>query len=1056
MKALLFFILPCLAIADCTSPAGITGQLQWITATGNVEWCDGANWVDPIVTPGTSCVGETQGLVKYDSGDLRFCDGSFWQSMKGLTMDSCIGVAAGTFQWDSARFAMKYCDGVSWYAMFDSTEPNITTLGVNSGSSITTSNNVLMNLAANVSDGVSKITHFCLKYSTTATAPTAPAATNSCWVPVNYPSPGIQPANSISFSGYYFSIGFSPSTYYIYAWVKSGVDQISEVTNSGAGTLGTDYTSIIFEPGQAPILSNVFATNSDSPSIPPIASDLVIPEDDHVYIKWHVTDDDPLPADTIDIYYTTNEVDFFLIQSGLPNSAGSGCTVDGVSSTGCYKWVGGSPTSGYFSLRIKATDATEYSSVLSAEPNNMGLFKMLAGTTDPGLGSSAVNAVLFTNQSSAPYLTGSGSFVVRDNGMMILSDDRGLMMVDPSDGNYKLLMPYTGVRTDGALASATLVARPIKIALDYQDRLLIYDNNRIRRLDFTTGQVTSLIGGGGSVSSGVLATDFSLSPTIAGSSATLFTPLPNGDLWFQTYPDFHVSSRSAGTKIRIYKASDQRVYTLVPTGTGSLEDAAFDPSGYELRNFGIAFNPITSAVTHVRSRAIIPTPGGYNPRSTSYDPVTGVSTTPHVPYLSYWADDSTITSRNGEMYAVDRFTVNGVYKYNSVTNVWDRIVGTGVKGQCPDGTAALSCDIEATDAFINSQNQLFFIDRNRIRTIDGSGNVVTYYGQALTYGDGGFAASARVNDVWWLDQTAGGKIVFIDNKEFVMREFTPEGTITKLAGTGTDSIPNTTATAVSQALSVNYWGGSFPMVADATDGTVYYTRGGGVLSKLDRSTGKWVDIAGGGGTSFTTADGLLGNQISFNGYNTGPMGYTGSSLLRHSYTWSGTQAENAYLKTYAVSDGTQSALAGQSGVVGDMENCADGTALSACPLITNHNYLSRAHWDATNSRWLVHQVDTTRIRTMAAGGNYGTFVTLPRGFKAFTYVVKATVPYVYYCSAGRMYKYNLNTSTETTLFWPSSTISCQGFSLVWHPTRQSIIFAIKQNGLGAIAEIYDP
>ena len=1053
---ILFFILSFNSVAQaaCGSPAGQSGQTQWIAAANSVKWCNGQDWVNPVVAPQLSCSGTPAGTINYVSSDLQFCDGAFWQSMKGVSVGSCAGELPGTITWDTTRYLMKFCDGMNWNAMYTATAPEMNSLGINGGAGSTNSNNLKIDFSGLSPDMASNITHFCLKYTTTGVAPADPTASDSCWTPVNFPSPGIQPATNISFSDYYYSIGFTPGTYTVYGWVKNGVGYMSALVNGGTGSDHYDFRTIDFNPGSPPVLINVFATNSDSPAVPPSTTDLIISGGSDVYIKWKLTDELALPATPLSLYYTTDEVNFVLIANNIANTAGAGCSIDGVNSTGCFKWTAGSPTSSYYKIRIKATDSSDLNAFLSSEPINMGLFKFLAGTTDPGLGGSAASAVMF----ATPGGIGSASqtFVVRDNGMMFLCDDRGLMYVDPSDGNYKLFLPYTGVRTDGAISGASLKVKPFKIALDYQDRLLIYDHDFIRRVDFTTNQITTIIGGGAFTSSGTLASDFDLvSP--GNNVSLLFTPLPNGDLWFQTGPDINVPNRSSGTKIRIYKASDNRIYTLVPTGVGSLEDGAFDPSGYPLYNMGISFNPISSAVTAIRSRAVIPTVGGHTPRSTNYHPVTGVATAPHIPFFGYWTDDATITSRNGEMYAVDRFGLNGIFKYNSGTNSWDRMLGAGPKGQCPDGTPALSCNVEVTDAYINTQNQIFFMDRNRIRTIDGSGNVLTLFGQSLAFGDGGFAASARVSDVYWMDRTDNGKIAFVDNKEFVMREFAPDGIINKIAGNGADQAANNVTPAATQGITPNYWGGMYPMVADPTNGTIYYTRDGGLISKLDRSTGVWVDVAGGGGTHYTAADGQPGNQIAMAGYPMGPFGFNGTQVLRHFHEWNGSTNVNAFIKSYNVSDGTQSALAGITGFVGgSIYDCADGTNLTTCAIQSNHSPLSKAHWDGANNRWLLHQIWSQRIRTATPGGNWGTLLDLPRGVSTFTHVMKAGVPYLYYCDGSRIYKYNLNTATETALFWPSSTINCYGYSMVWHPTRQSIIFSIKQNGLGAIAEIVDP
>lgn len=1043
------------AYAACFLPDGQSGAARYFS--GSVKWCNGETWVESTVLPGLSCAGTPAGTIRFNNPDLSFCDGSFWYRMSGPSIGFCGGSIPGTVVWDDSRQVLKFCDGINWLVTYAATPPSTSLLEINDGVTSTRLNSLRMRLNATAPDGASKVTHFCFKYSTTPVPPAAPGVGDSCWTPVNSPSPGILPATSISFANHFYSIGFTPATYNVFAWVKTGADKISSLTASGNGTSGVDRATVSFDPGAPPVLVNVFATNTDSAPVPPSSSDLVIAAGSDVFIKWKLTDDRALPATPVEIYYTTDETTFTLIATGIPNSANAGCSVDGTLSTGCYKWTAGAPTSGYFKIRIKVTDDSNLSAILSAEPNNMGLFKFLAGTTDPGLGGSAASAVMFTNQPGGQNNSGAGSFVVRDNGMMFIIDERGLMKIDPVDGNFKLFLPYTGTRTDGVLSGATLIAKPMRIALDFSDRLLIYDSQYIRRVDFSTNQITTIIGGGGSTADGTAALSFQISPVSVSAQGSVFTPLPNGDIWFQTSPDFHLSTRSAGFKVRIYKASDGKIYELPFTGVGSLEDGAFDPSGYAVYNVGISFNPLNSQVTRIRTRAVIPTSGGHIPRSTSYHPSTGVATSPHVPYLGYWTDDNTITSRNGEMYTVDRFQNHGMFKYNSTTNSWDRILGTGIKGQCADGTPALSCNVEVTDAFVNSQNQVFFIDRGRVRIIDDSGNILTIFGQSLSFGDGGLAASARVNEVFYLDGTQGGKIAFVDNKEFVLREFTPGGMITKLAGNGADQNADTTNPAVNQGISANYWGGIYPMLANSTTGDIYFTRGGSYISKLDRSSGLWVDIVGSGGTHYTTADGLPGNQVSLAGYPMGPIGFNGAAFLRQLYEWDGTQGINGFIKTYTLADGTQGSLAGQTGPLGgSIDSCADGVALTACALPSNHNNLTRAGWNPDTSEWLLHQNGSNKIRTASAGGNWGTLTTLPRGANAFTYVLKASVPYVYYCSGGRMYKYNLNSSTETALFWPSSTISCFGHSVLWDSGRQSIVFPIKQNGLGAIAEIKDP
>ncbi|MEY4615571.1 MAG: hypothetical protein RJB66_531 [Pseudomonadota bacterium] len=934
--------------------------------------------------------------------------------------------------------------------VIDSTIPLMTAnqFFLNGGATTTTTSAFKVSLKA--ADNLTPITAFCLKANST----TAPTSEDNCWRSVSASPPGLTPNINLSLVNFPFAAGASPGSYSIYAWVKDKAQNISTLSNAGSGTVGLDKASISYSPPVAPLLINLIASKRSNPGNPldPI-EDLYAPAGTPIYLRWKATDNQTLPATPIQVTYTLDGVTFSPVAADLSNGVNGSCTFNATDYTGCFQFD--SPTTSAFSIRVTVTDAEGVSVSASSQPLNSKPLNIIAGNTDTGLGGSAALAVIFHRERGPGTWSGSGGFVVRNEGDMYLIDDRGLMKVDLSDGIYKRFLPYTGSHQDGSIAAATLSRSPVKIALDFSDRLLIYDNDRIKRVDFKTNTISTIIGGGSSTASGTSALQFKITPV--GSVNVSFYPLPNGDIWFQTGDD-HGHSRSGGAKMRIYKASLNQVFTLTPTGTGSLEDAAFDPTNYGIYNFGIAFNPSTSEVTHLRSRSIIPTSGGHIPRSVSYDPVTGVTKTPHVPWVSYWSDDTTINSRSGEMYVVNRFTLNGLFKYVPATNSWTRLLGTGTKGQCPDGTPALSCNMDIADAFIGDQDRIFFLDRGRIRTLDSAGKVVTLYGQNLSFGDGGNPSSARINEILWLDITNAGSVIFIDNAEFKIREFSMGNPIQLLAGTGSDAAPNTSDPANTQPVTVNYWGGHYPFVANPSNGNIFYSRGGGVFSMLDRILNKWVDFAGTGSTNDVNADGLLGNQIAMSGYPTGPNGFNGSQVLRHRHEWNGTQYTDAFLKLYDVNTGQQSAFAGVTGIglAGSIDNCADGTALTSCAMPHNHGTLSKIHWDQANNRWLIHQAGSNRIRTGVTGGTMQTLVNLPHGSNAFVYVPKASGNVVYYCTSGRLHRYNLTSATDDTLPWPDSTTSCSGLSMVWNANRTSVVFPIRKNNLGGVAEYIDP
>jgi hypothetical protein len=942
------------------------------------------------------------------------------------------------------------------YTLHLNTEiPVVQSLTLNNGTTPTSFARIPIAFAATHS--TLNVTHFCLKVRLSAVAPTTPTSDDSCWYAVNNPSPGQTPSPSVSFSNFIFNLGFATGDYYVYAWAKAESGAISYLSSLGNGSDGVDKGLIHFDQSLPPTIVNVLSVNSDAPASPVTTSDLVIPSGSTVYIKWNVTDDQALPPNPITLSYTTDEANFTTIASNLTNAANGACTVDAMH-TGCYVWTNGSPTSAYFKIRVSAIDSASLIASASAAPNNTAPFEVLAGNTDLGLNTSASSAIIFPKAMGSDTESNAGCFVVTDTGVVYLVDQRGRMTIDPADGLYRRLIPVTGVTTTGAVGTATLHILPRKLALDYSGGLLIYDYDRIVRLDLSTQIVSTFIGGGGTTADDTDALGYALVPTGDLDGALTLMPLPNGDVWFTSGTG--VGRARNGSHIEVFTASDHHIHWKTPTGTGSREDAAYDPSSNFIRGYGFAFNPTNSQITKIRSTSIVPIPGSRYVYSISYDPTTFTTAAPHIPYLEPWSSDPTLTTSLGEMYALDRFQKHGLYKYNSTTNAWDLVVGTGYKGACDDGTDALSCDVDIYDAFVSAQGTIYIMDRNRIRTVDADGKMLTLFGQTLSFGDGGLATSARIGEVYWLDRSTDGKITYIDNREFKLREFMPGGSIQLLAGTGSDANPDTVNPASGQPISVNYYGARYPFIIDKNDNGILFRRGD-VMSKLDRSTGKWVDIVGGGSTSFTAADGLSGAAVLFDGYGTGPNGFDGSRFFIQMNQWNGSQYVNGYMKTYTISDGTQAPLAGKPGPIAsdasEFTNATAGDAGSNYRVTSNGNVYPRVEWDSSASQWLVHAVGSSQIKPISNAGVFGTTISLPRGFWAFTRVVKGSDTYFYYCATNaRMYKYDVTTSTETALAWPSATLSCMGYSMAWDSVRNAIVFPISQNGLGGIAQIYDP
>ena len=172
--------------------------------------------------------------------------------------------------------------------------------------------------------------------------------------------------------------------------------------------------TVIYAPGKPPEVFSVLATNKNIPeSNPPKYTDLVVDgkASSEVFIKWISTDFDA-EGETLDnlkinIYYSTNNIDFFPINSAQnisPNISSSRCTVNGKDSvpeviaitdaegnfiydrtfwTGCFNWI--LPSNLYGELlfiRVEAIDGDGLGASGMAPPLNAGNLSIIAGDID--------------------------------------------------------------------------------------------------------------------------------------------------------------------------------------------------------------------------------------------------------------------------------------------------------------------------------------------------------------------------------------------------------------------------------------------------------------------------------------------------------------------------------------------------------------------------------------------------------------------------------------------------------------------------------------------------
>lgn len=753
----------------------------------------------------------------------------------------------------------------------DTTPPNITELKLTAGSlgvvTVTPSviNRSFFGFSVKANDLLSPLYSYCLKTDGTTVTPNSD---DDCWV--NFTNKTNKTIDLTNVPGF---VGFVAGVYDLRIWVKDAATNVSVLTG-GTGTQGVDWINLGYNPAVAPVLSNVIISNDDSTSLSPDSSKMIFTAGQNVFVRWKVLDSD-LQTNPMTVLYTTDESTFTEVTAlkNITNSAHS-CTID-ANYTGCAVFP--APSAGYFRVQIKAIDQTGLISTGGSNAGNLQNLRMLVGNTDLGLNGSANNAVFLNRAALSDVRTDTNIIAVDKKGRIYYLDrDRGILFVDPADGTQKIFIPKSTVSSgDGDLYNLATTSNTYKIQLDYQDRLIILEKYRIRRVE-ADGTINTIIGGGDQAydpmtKTSIDATKFKMDLQLSGSSVDttyyLFQPLPNGDIWFSLK---NTNSGNLSTPesnlLGIYRLSTGRVYFLAPAGVGVYGNPTLDMTDgtYFIRGtVGLTFDFRTSQTKYLTTHICKSVPGGCWFYSANYNPRTGLNAgygTQYPVFGSGWGANSFVISRRGDLYVVAKKWNPGLYRFNTSNLTWDRILGTGSgedTGFCPDDTLATACKIDIADAYITENKTIYFVDRGGVvRVILPNGRVKSLFGQNFSFGDGGAPASARLGKVDWLGVWgADNKIVVADYGEKLIREATlgPSGSIYKLCGDGGSGSILTSTELISSSTAENrtcfngYWGVSgLGMAVDKRNGEVYTTDGSAV-GKLLRSggdAGKWQRILG--------------------------------------------------------------------------------------------------------------------------------------------------------------------------------------------------------------------
>ena len=284
---------------------------------------------------------------------------------------------------------------------------------------------------------------------------------------------------------------------------------------------------------------------------------------------------------------------------------------------------------------------------------------------------------------------------------------------------------------------------------------------------------------------------------------------------------------------------------------------------------------------------------------------------------------------DGNMFISDSVLIRKVSPDGSATTIADSAASCCFSG---DGGAATAAQLHNPTAVATDGAGNLFIadtDNSRVRKVSPDGTITTVAGTG-TYGfsgDGGLATNAQLWDVTSLAVDGAGNLFISDTRNYRVRKVAPDGTITTVAGGGTEFGDGGQATSASlYPIGVAVDGAGNLFIVDALprsyrvrkvspSGTITTVAGGGQNSPADGQSATSVflnprGLAVDGSDNLFIVDGTRVWRVSADGILTKAAG-TGSS----GYSGDGGPATGAQLSTaWAVAvDGAGSLFIAEGG-----------------------------------------------------------------------------------------------------------------------------------------------
>ena len=411
----------------------------------------------------------------------------------------------------------------------------------------------------------------------------------------------------------------------------------------------------------------------------------------------------------------------------------------------------------------------------------------------------------------------------------------------------------SGLGPEGAPATSAALNSPMATALDNLGNLYIADtnNHRIRKVDATSGTITTVAGNG--------------TPGFSGDGATAINAQLHNPRGVALDSAGHLYIADYGNhRIRKVDATSGTITTVAGNGTsGFVGDGATAisaqlsyPRGVALDSAGNLYIADTSnhRIRKVDASGTITTVAGNGTPGFSGDGATAISA--QLSYPLGVALDSL-----GHLYIAD--TSNHRIRKVDASGTITTVAGNGTPGFAGDGATATNAQLRTpTGVALDSAGNLYIADSNnhRIRKVNASGTITTVAGNGTSgfAGDGATATSAQLSYPMGVTLDSAGNLYIADSNNHRIRKVNASGTITTVAGNGTPGFGGDGATATSARLS------SPVGVALDSAGHLYIADyNNHRIRKVDATSGTITTVAG-NGTSGFAGDGATATSALLN------------------------------------------------------------------------------------------------------------------------------------------------------------------------------------------------